>query len=899
MFRSVFVAVLMLVCVSAIVYSQEPTPAYNFQFPCKNQGDWKVNCNDFWGTCNLPNKWHTGEDVPALASAPVYSPANGIVKHTKNRTGYGNVIIIEHLAGSEYVCSLMGHLRSRDLQVSVGQTVTIGDLLGYLGDSSENGGWVSHFHFAINKGKYRGDYYPGCSSGSWWYSGYTTCESDKGLWYDPSDFVAAHSQSSLVGLWPGGWNTEGSSDTIKKAHDDAGGEAAVGVPGDNGGGKYVHLYYSADGSVYVIIQDFYKTSTNEWFAIIYNPTMRQAFLLKGGFRWHYMNVIDGPKVLKAPVCNEKIYTDTAGLFGPTGIIYIIQSFATGKSLIWTDRADVPAEYRQVRLVETPTDFQAAIVVDGVGGSPEPIEPVPPPIIDPNTPLGPITVRGKVTPLLYGIPINGFALGETYSLTLMITNNTNIPVWNFRGTFFPVNRSDYIVSQEQFAYASTVYPGQSVLVGEFTMQITDAESKYIFAIGGQVNYRSNGDYTEDCSAKFEVAARPVISVVSVSLCDLAHYESDIFPAMPEERIEGTFLYWEGIVQNLGTVDSAPCEVAVIINGQVFQATIGSIPAGQKTQWNTVELEEGWPVGTYDYAVILDYGDALRETDETNNRVLGRFTVVPKVLPEWNIEGISLSKPQPVVGDSVELRVIVGNPTTIITPEVSLAGAICRERMGIWRELATVTIPELLPLDSFEAVFKTPLLELPVAHIAVFTVDQSRQITEADEANNETAFGFAVTAPKITTLFTENFETLDGRGCPKNWWGQRATVVKDNYFGTGNSVLFNPRRNYFILCYQGYIAIPSQSRSIILEFDAAMIRHVASNIQVNTYEYDANKKMISATTRKFLGATSTGRQQIIWFANATTCYVKIGFFTNSRPEHGADLDCRLDNLKLTAK
>jgi hypothetical protein len=32
---------------------------------------WAVNCNSYWGTCNLPNQWHLGEDVPEQRLLPL------------------------------------------------------------------------------------------------------------------------------------------------------------------------------------------------------------------------------------------------------------------------------------------------------------------------------------------------------------------------------------------------------------------------------------------------------------------------------------------------------------------------------------------------------------------------------------------------------------------------------------------------------------------------------------------------------------------------------------------------------------------------------------------------------------------------------------------------------------
>ncbi len=204
-------------------FGQTPPITDGFQFP--TYGLWSPNCNDFGGTCNLSDRWHTGEDVIASAGTPVLAPADGIVKHTINRAGYGNIVIIEHnINNQEYICSVNGHMRGYDLQVSVGQFVRRGDVLGFLGTESENGGWPPHFHLGINKGEYRGDFEPGCPNnpGEWWYSGYTRCQNYLNNWYVPTDFINSNqSSSSLLRFdftshssdgWTTGYDTQTTSD---------------------------------------------------------------------------------------------------------------------------------------------------------------------------------------------------------------------------------------------------------------------------------------------------------------------------------------------------------------------------------------------------------------------------------------------------------------------------------------------------------------------------------------------------------------------------------------------------------------------------------------------------------------------------------------------------------------
>ena len=155
-----------------------PAPARKFGSPLASYtiggytfGRWVAN----WG-------YHAGEDLVGSAGTPVYAAADGRVTHAETHTAYGMCVVIEHKASN--VCSVYGHLRVRDRKVSVGQTVSRGTLLGYLGTTAENGGWSPHLHFGIRKG---------LDPGTWVFPGY---ESSTALmnarWYSPGDYIRSN-----------------------------------------------------------------------------------------------------------------------------------------------------------------------------------------------------------------------------------------------------------------------------------------------------------------------------------------------------------------------------------------------------------------------------------------------------------------------------------------------------------------------------------------------------------------------------------------------------------------------------------------------------------------------------------------------------------------------------------
>ena len=71
-----------------------------------------------------------------------YNPAAG---------DYGNVVITEHIISSVKIWSLYGHLDSQSIiNKNKGQFIEKGEVIGFFGDESENGGWEPHLHFQLS-----------------------------------------------------------------------------------------------------------------------------------------------------------------------------------------------------------------------------------------------------------------------------------------------------------------------------------------------------------------------------------------------------------------------------------------------------------------------------------------------------------------------------------------------------------------------------------------------------------------------------------------------------------------------------------------------------------------------------------------------------------------------------
>jgi len=97
---------------------------------------------------------HPGYDWSMNEGTPIYAVTDGIVENRAvSATGYGNRIIIIHPNGDR---SLYAHLRGNNpFNVSVGEHVAQGDLIGWSGTTGNSTG--PHLHFGFYQGPVTGD----------------------------------------------------------------------------------------------------------------------------------------------------------------------------------------------------------------------------------------------------------------------------------------------------------------------------------------------------------------------------------------------------------------------------------------------------------------------------------------------------------------------------------------------------------------------------------------------------------------------------------------------------------------------------------------------------------------------------------------------------------------------
>ncbi|UMZ75175.1 Murein DD-endopeptidase MepM [Natranaerofaba carboxydovora] len=90
-------------------------------------------------------QFHDGIDIAAPHRTPVKAAANGRVQYASYRSGYGNLIVINHGYGYE---THYAHLASFD--VDRGEEVEKGEVIGFVGNTGNSTGPHLHFEIHVN-----------------------------------------------------------------------------------------------------------------------------------------------------------------------------------------------------------------------------------------------------------------------------------------------------------------------------------------------------------------------------------------------------------------------------------------------------------------------------------------------------------------------------------------------------------------------------------------------------------------------------------------------------------------------------------------------------------------------------------------------------------------------------
>ncbi|MDR2559630.1 MAG: peptidoglycan DD-metalloendopeptidase family protein [Oscillospiraceae bacterium] len=110
----------------------------------------RITCGFGWDAAW--SRWHRAIDVgnSGINGANIYAIQSGTVivaVESNSRSGYGSYVVVDH--GGGYT-SLYSHMQFGSVRVSVGQEVTVGQVLGLVGSTGLSTGPHLHFEIRVN-----------------------------------------------------------------------------------------------------------------------------------------------------------------------------------------------------------------------------------------------------------------------------------------------------------------------------------------------------------------------------------------------------------------------------------------------------------------------------------------------------------------------------------------------------------------------------------------------------------------------------------------------------------------------------------------------------------------------------------------------------------------------------
>ena len=97
---------------------------------------------------------HIGIDVGGPVGTPCMAFKEGEISYFGYNPAdgdYGNTLVTKHLIEGRPIWALYGHLNSDSIaDKEVGQKISRGEVICWIGDRHENGGWDPHLHFQLS-----------------------------------------------------------------------------------------------------------------------------------------------------------------------------------------------------------------------------------------------------------------------------------------------------------------------------------------------------------------------------------------------------------------------------------------------------------------------------------------------------------------------------------------------------------------------------------------------------------------------------------------------------------------------------------------------------------------------------------------------------------------------------
>lgn len=91
---------------------------------------------------------HMGTDMVAAGGTPVFASVDGVVRVSQEEYGgYGVTVTVDSVLNGQKVGTVYPHMQYGSRQVGVGQTVSAGQLIGFVGSTGRS--TANHLHFEV------------------------------------------------------------------------------------------------------------------------------------------------------------------------------------------------------------------------------------------------------------------------------------------------------------------------------------------------------------------------------------------------------------------------------------------------------------------------------------------------------------------------------------------------------------------------------------------------------------------------------------------------------------------------------------------------------------------------------------------------------------------------------
>ena len=97
--------------------------------------------------CSFCSTYHEGLDFVPGFGVPIQAIADGIVSEAGTTGPFGNHVILDHVINGQKVQTLYAHMSAGSIQVSIGQSVSVAQILGKVGSTGNSTG--PHLHFEV------------------------------------------------------------------------------------------------------------------------------------------------------------------------------------------------------------------------------------------------------------------------------------------------------------------------------------------------------------------------------------------------------------------------------------------------------------------------------------------------------------------------------------------------------------------------------------------------------------------------------------------------------------------------------------------------------------------------------------------------------------------------------